>query len=209
MKAKLIKKLLREAIENKISNWENNVGDFGKVFGTPIWIDYETGDMFYLFVGFNTYGKMESYSYSFMLLDRNNKAKTKYMTERDDVEQYIPQDIKNVRQIFPIIEELTRKLLNKMIPQEIYRRTVEPLTGDSLERYNRITQIMVNEYGYILNETYVDNDGCTVWKLIKNKETDNNKEMDESYDIGGIPKGQQLLKDTFDWVLPRLSKRNL
>jgi len=38
---------------------------------------------------------------------------------------------------------------------------------------------------------------------------ENNKEMDESYNIGGVPKGQQLLKDTFDWVLPRLPKRNV
>lgn len=205
----LIKKLLREAIENKINDWEDNTGDFGNVVGTPIWVDNETGEMFYLFVGFNTYGRMESYSYSFMLLDGDNKPKTEYMTERDEVSRYIPKDIKNSRQIFPIIEGLTRKLLNKMIPQEIYRRTVEPLTGDSLERYNRITQLMVNEYGYKVNETYVDDDGCTVWKLIKNQETENNKEMDESYYIGGVPKGQQLLKDTFDWVLPRLPKRNI
>lgn len=34
-------------------------------------------------------------------------------------------------------------------------------------------------------------------------------EMDESYNIGGVPKGQQLLKDTFDGVLPRLPKRNI
>jgi len=94
-----------------------------------------------------------------------------------------------------------------MIPQEIYRRTVEPLTGDSLERYNRITKIMVDEYGYILTETYIDEHGCTVWKLIKNEDTDNNKEMSESYEIGGIPTGQQLLKDTFDWVLPKLPKK--
>jgi hypothetical protein len=43
----------------------------------------------------------------------------------------------------------------------------------------------------------------------KTQETDNNQEMSESYEIGGIPNGQQLLKDTFDWVLPKLPKRNI
>jgi hypothetical protein len=95
-----------------------------------------------------------------------------------------------------------------MIPEEIYRRTVEPLTGDSLERYNRITNIMINEYGYTLDKTYTDDNGCTIWILTKKNQTDNNKEMNETYEIGGVPNGQQLLKDTFDWVLPLLPKRN-
>lgn len=202
----LIKRLLKEEIKNKINNWVNDISDFGKVLATPIWVDDETNEKFYLFVGFSSYGKIESYSYSFMLLDSNNNPKTGYMTNRRDVSKYIPKDIKNTRQIFPIIEGLTRKLLNKMIPEEIYRRTIEPLGGDSLERYNRITNIMINEYGYKLKETYVDVDGCTVWRLTKNEETGNNKNMLESYDIGGIPKGQQLLQDTFDWVLPLLPK---
>jgi hypothetical protein len=204
----LIKQLLREAIENKIGEWESNISDFDKVLGTPIWIDGETGEMFYAFVGFNSLGKVESYSYSFMLLDGNNKPKTGYMTERDEVTKYIPKELKNNKQILPIIEGLTRKLLDKMIPEEIYRRTVEPLTGDSLERYNRITNIMINEYGYTLDKTYTDDKGCTIWILTKKNQTDNNKEMNETYEIGGVPNGQQLLKDTFDWVLPLLPKRN-
>lgn len=117
--------------------------------------------------------------------------------------------MKNKKEIFPIVENLTRKLLNSMIPQEIYRKTVEPLTGDSLERYNRITNIMINEYGYKLKETYVDNDGCTIWKLIKEVETENNVDMDESYEIGGIPSAKQILHDTFDWVLPLIPKRQI
>jgi hypothetical protein len=42
----LIKQLLREAIENKIGEWESNISDFDKVLGTPIWIDGETGEGF-------------------------------------------------------------------------------------------------------------------------------------------------------------------
>jgi len=67
--------------------------------------------------------------------------------------------------------------------------------------------ILINEYGYKLKETYIDNDGCTMWKLIKEVETENNADMDESYDIGGIPSAKQILHDTFDWVLPLIPKR--
>lgn len=97
--------------------------------------------------------------------------------------------------------------MSQQLPENIIRKTVEPLSGDSLKRYQEITNIMVNEYGYIVKETYTDNDGCTIWKLVKDTHIDKNKNMDESYEIGGIPSGKQILKDTFDWVLPLLPKR--
>ena len=202
----LIKKILKEITINKINEWENNINDFGEVLSTLIWYDDENGEKLYLFVGFNFYGNLTAFSYSFILLDSNNKPLTDYMTEKNEVSKYIPKELKNTKQIFPIVKGLTRKLLNKMLPEEIYRKTVEPLSGDSLTRYHEITNIMVNEYDYSLKETYVDQDGCTVWKLIKTKETKINKNMEESYKLGGIPNGKQILKDTFDKILPLLPK---
>jgi hypothetical protein len=203
---KLIRKLLRVIIENKIENWEQNISDFGRVLTTIIWSDSENGERFYLFVSFTQYGNVESFSYSFMLIDKDGNPLSNYLTERNEVAKHIPNEIKNSKLIFPIIENLTRKLLNNMTPEEIYRKTVEPLTNNSLERYHRITNIMIDEYNYKLKETYLDNDGCTVWKLIKKEETEKNKNMDESYNIGGIPNPKQILHDTFDWVLPKLPK---
>ena len=205
---KLIRKLLKEIIENKIDNWEENISDFGNVLATIIWYDTENNEYFYLFVGLTPYGNIQSFSYSFMLIDKDGNPLSDYITERNEVAKYIPNEIKNSKLIFPIIENLTRKLLNKMTPEEIYRKTIEPLTNNSLERYHRITNIMINEYDYKLKETYVDKDGCTVWKLIKNGNTEKNKNMDESYDIGGIPNPKQILHDTFDWILPKLPKFN-
>lgn len=101
---------------------------------------------------------------------------------------------------------MTRKLLNKNLPKEILRRTIEPLNGDPLKRYEEITNIMVNEYGYKVDKTYLDDFGCTVWLLSKNESTDTNRNMNETYEIGGIPNKKQILKDTFDWVLPLLKK---
>lgn len=99
--------------------------------------------------------------------------------------------IKNKKQIFPIIKMMTRELMDQQLPQNIIRKTVEPVTGDSLKRYQEIINIMVNEYGYRVKDTHIDK----------------NKNMDESYEIGGIPSGKQILKDTFDWVLPLLPKK--
>lgn len=203
----LIKQLLREEIISKLSEWEQNISNFGRVLSTLIWEDNENGDRLFLFVGFNQYGKSESYSYSFILLDKDNNPKTGYMTLRDEVAKYIPKDVKGNLQIFKIVLQLTRKLLNIMIPEEIIRKTVEPLSGDSLKRYEEITKIMVNEYGYVVTKTYKDEFGCTVWILNKNIGQENNVEMNETYNIGGIPSGYQILKDTFDWVLPLLPKR--
>jgi HSP90 family molecular chaperone len=203
----LIKKLLKEFVEIKLNEWEDNISDFGKVVSTLIWCDREKQQKLYLFVGFNTYGELESFSYSFMLLNENNEPLTEYMTEKDEVSKYLPNEIKNKKQIFPIIKNMTRKLLDNNIPKKILRKTVEPLGGDSLKRYEEITNIMVNEYGYKIDETYLDSFGCTVWLLSKKEITDNNSDMNETYEIGGIPNKKQILKDTFDWVLPLLEKK--
>lgn len=43
--------------------------------------------------------------------------------------------IKNKKIIFPIIKNMTRKLMDQQLPQNIIRKTVQPLSGDSLKRY--------------------------------------------------------------------------
>lgn len=203
--ANTIKKILREAILLKIAEYGNNISYFDNVICAPIWADDKSGNKFYLFVGFNNIDNIKEFSYSFILLDKENKPLTNYLTKRDDVNKYLPDDIKNKRLIFPIIEDMTRKLLNKSLPDEIIRRTVEPLEGGSLKRYEIITNILVNEYDYEVTDTYKDESNCTVWLLSKKSKTDKNNNMSESYTIGGLPPLEQSLKDTFDWVLPLLS----
>jgi hypothetical protein len=207
-----IKQLLREQMISFIDNWSDNVNILkdtkSTVVTTLISKDDETNNRLFLFVGFRHHPTISEYSYSFMLLDKDNKPLTDYLTTRSEVSQYIPEDIKNKKQIFPIIINMTRELMDAELPQNIFRKTVEPVDGDSLKRYEEITNIMVNEYGYRLDSTEKTKDNRTIWYLTKDSETDNNKTMNESYNIIHEYSTQERLKDTFDWVLPLLPNKN-
>jgi hypothetical protein len=99
----------------------------------------------------------------------------------------------------------TRKLMDEELPQNIFRKTVEPIDGDSLKRYEEITNIMVNEYGYKLIEHSKDKWGYSYWKLTKENLTNENKNMDEFYEITHSYTLDEILKQTNDCLLPNLS----
>jgi len=101
---------------------------------------------------------------------------------------------------------MTRKLMDEQLPQNIIRKTVEPVDGDSLKRYEEITQIMVDEYGYTLVNVNKDKWGYTTWNLTRDVITDDNKEMNESYEITHTYTPKEIAKMTFGWTLPLLSK---
>jgi hypothetical protein len=204
----LIRKLLREEMLSAIDKWRENLNmikdDNTTALTTLIGIDDITDDKLYLFVSFVKFQTVSDYSYSFMVLDKNNKPITGYMTERNEVKQYMPEEIKNKKQIFPIIKDMTRELMDAELPQNIYRKTVEPVDGDSLKRYEEITNIMVNEYGYKLIEHKTNKWGETSWKLTRETVSDNNKEMNESYEITHEYSTQEKLKKALDPILPLL-----
>jgi hypothetical protein len=104
--------------------------------------------------------------------------------------------------------DLTRKLMDDELPQNIFRKTVEPVDGDSLKRYEEITNIMVNEYGYIVTSIDKDKWGYTTWRLTKNNVNDKNKDMNESYEITHSYTIQESLKLTNDCLLPLLKNFN-
>jgi hypothetical protein len=175
--------MLREEMLSYINNWKENIVDYGGVLSTLIIKDDETGDKLYLFVGFYQADGLSNYSYSFMLLDKDDNPKTGYMTNRGEVKKYLPQNIKNNKLILPIIMDMTRQLMDKQLPDIIIRRTVEPLSGDSLKRYEEITNIMVNEYGYHLDSVEKNRSGETIWRLSKEESNKDNETMDETYEI--------------------------
>ncbi len=162
-----------------IDNWEKNTKLYDMVYGVPISEDDVTGDVLYLFVGFTPNGEFMEYSYSFMLLDVDNNPKTNYMTTRDRVKPFLPS---NKSLIFPLIKELTRKLLNKMLPEKILRRTVEFNNEFTLKRYDEITNIMVNEYGYSLT-LKKDEDSTITWILTRTQINESNFDMETEYKI--------------------------
>ena len=204
----LIKKLLKEVMKSQLYDWGVNFNTFNNsetfVVTTLISKDDEINNKLYLFVGFTKNKIASEYTYSFMVLDGENTPITDYMTKKTEVNKYLPEDIKNKRQIFPIIKDMTRKLMDSYLPNNIFRRTVESIKGDSLLRYEEITNIMINEYGYRLTEKSTDDFGYTIWKLSRNEITDNNKDMNESYIITHLYSSEELHKKMFDWVLPKL-----
>jgi hypothetical protein len=203
----LIRRILREEMISFIDNWVENFTSPDKgVVATLISKDDVTNDKLYLFVGFVEGDNFSEYTYSFILLDPDNNPLTDYLTRRNEVINYIPYDIKNKRLLFPIIKDMTRRLMDQHLPQNIVRRTVEPLSGDSLIRYEEITNIMINEYGYRLDNVVKDKFGYTTWNLTKVGETENNIEMNESYEIVHRYSIQELQHIAFDWVLPLLPK---
>lgn len=208
-----IRQLLREKMHSFIDKWQTNVSlikeDKSTVITTLIAKDDETDHRLFLFVGFKHFPNISEYSYSFILLDHENNPLSGYLTTRTEVSPFLPNDIKNKKQIFPIILKMTRALMNTELPENIFRKTVEPIDGDSLKRYEEITNIMVNEYGYILTSKEQTKDGRTIWYLTKDSGTENNKAMNESYEITHEYPSQERLKDTFDCILPKLKKLNL
>ena len=92
---------------------------------------------------------------------------------------------------------MTRKLLDKHLPDEIVRKTSEPLSGDSLKRYEEITNIMVNEYGYHLKSKTKDEFGCTKWVLSRTNISENNKDMKDNYEIKHEYTGHEIAQLIF------------
>lgn len=185
---------------SSIANWEDNMSDFGGQLCTLISKDDETNEKLYLFVGFNDVDGYINYSYSFLLLDEENNPIGSYMVNRDVVSKHLPNDIKGKKIIIPIIENMTRKLLDKQLPNIIVRETAEPLDGDSLKRYENITNIMVNEYGYTLIEKTKNQYGGTKWVLSKNIDNDKNKELDEEYIINHSYTPEEIAQKVFGHI---------
>lgn len=204
----LIKKLLQEAMVSFLNNWKNNLNCLDGTFNTLISKDDKTGDKLYLFVGFYSEDDKTWYSYSFMLLDKDDNPLTRFLVKRNDVNKYLPDDIKNKKLIFPIIENMTRKLLDSQLPNEIIRKTSEPLDGDSLKRYEIITNIMINEYGYKLIDKKKDSFGCTTWVLSKIANNDDNKNMLETYNLNHEYTAEEIAEKAFRKILPLLKNQN-
>lgn len=196
----LIKRLLREAMISALNDWKRNISDHGDQLSTLISKDNETGNKLYLFVGFKKIDGLMNYSYSFMLVNKDDKPITGFITNRKVTKQYLPNEIKNKRLILPIIEDMTRKLLDKQLPDIIVRETSEPIENDSLIRYEQITNIMVNEYGYKLIEKTKNPFGGTKWVLSRKEITDNNKQLNENYVIHHSYTSEEIAQKVFGHI---------
>ena len=74
----LIKRLLREAMISQLDDWEININYYSNdnIFATLISEDDESGDKLFLFVALKDYTKYSEFSYSFIVIDKDNKPKS-------------------------------------------------------------------------------------------------------------------------------------
>jgi len=78
---------------------------------------------------------------------------------------------------------MTRFLLNNHLPDTIYRRTYEIINSDSMNRYEEITNIMVDEFGYVVTKEEVDQDGYKTWELKRESINEINSDLNDIYYI--------------------------
>jgi hypothetical protein len=187
----LISKILKEYLINElnisyIKQYKENISIFENTVTTLISKNSENNNKLYLFVGFQNIGNnIMEYYYSFILYNNNNPI-SDFMNKRSEVSKYLPDDIKNKNLILPIIIDMTKILLNNNLPENILRKTSEILDNDnSIQRYEVIGNILINEYNYKLEKTYQEH-GIMYW-LYKKNNSNNNQTLNEEYLISSLP----------------------
>jgi len=83
---------------------------------------------------------------------------------------------------------LTKKLLNKMLPEKILRKTDEILNSDeSLKRYEIIGDLLVKEYGYELT-SHKEDRGINYWFYVRSNINESNINLDDNYVLDDYPR---------------------
>ena len=91
---------------------------------------------------------------------------------------------------------------------DLLNNIFESLTGDSLERYEQISQLMINEYNYQLVSKEKTIDGRTIWILNRGDVNDKNKEMNETYNIVHLYSQSEKGIKMFEAISPLLKDYN-
>lgn len=194
MSKSLIKKLLREVLLKE--NWLGN--QMRPVFDGKLVIDNQHHDAMivaedtnnptqhYLVLNVKLLPNINSfdYTYAFSIHNENLKLKGGFMYERAEVNKWLPQELNN--KIMPFVINMTKDLVNKNKPKRITRKAMENLEGNSLIRYQKITDVLI-DLGYKLQEGYPrkDSTGKLEWIFIddSNKEHNLNEETILDYDF--------------------------
>jgi len=109
--------------------------------------------------------------------------------------------------IFPIICDLTRKLLSKNKPNKVYRETSEVLQGDSLKRYEEITKIFTNEFMYKVTKKGKNEDGTDFWFMEQTNDiSETNNQNVEYIDLPTKEEWGKSWNEKIKSLLPKLKK---
>ncbi len=176
------------------------------MFTTLISKDNKTNERVYLFVGFTEQVDGHHYSHSFMVFDKDKNPITKFLTRKESAAKYIPNDILNKGLITNIITNMTRILLNKYLPERIVRETVQLLPESSLVRYQKISEILINEYNYELENEIIDPSGLRKWYFKRKDINALNEDMEDEYELQQWYTDEEIATIAFSEAARVLSK---
>jgi hypothetical protein len=142
----------------------------------------ESGNNLNLYVGFSSPEFENYYEFLYGLIVTNKQLQTRseILTNKKESNKYIPSDLVNRGVLFPIVEEYTSKLLDRLQPEKVLMRTDDKLTDNFLKRLYIIIDIFLNK-GY-MKEEEKDLYGSKTIKLSKeNKLNEEKKETFEEF----------------------------
>lgn len=211
MSKEFIKKKLRELLkESHLGNqmkpvFNGNITPNGNFHNTLIIAeDNDNPNQHYLILNVKLLPNVNhyDYSYGFSIYDENLKKSYGYFYNRDDVKKWLPKEWNN--RVIPKIIEMTKDLVLKNKPHKITRKAMENLEGNSLIRYQKITDTLI-DLGYKLQEGYPKKDamGKLEWIFIddNNKNHNLNEETILEYDFFDHERRLKWLNETSDAVL--------
>jgi hypothetical protein len=177
-----IKKILREGLfyENMESDIRLPFIENGEHNYTVIATDKENDDEHYLILNTSLL-KLSNirYELSFGLyvINKSLDKSSNYFYTREEVNKYLPNQLKG--KVTPLVNEMSINLIKRIQPKSIEMQTTEKLEGDSLKRYDKIIDLLVNELNYKLINDY-EKDGIHYWVFnVKNENNINEVILDE------------------------------
>lgn len=112
--------------------------------------------------------------YGFDIYDINSNKVGKTLYTKTESSKFLPLNSKG--KIIPYVIEMMKDLVNRIKPNIIYREAMESNIDKDNPRYQKITQILINELGYKLVHEGKNQYGNQSWKFIKEG---NNLELNE------------------------------
>ena len=164
-------------------------------FSRAIAID-DNNDMYHYLVLFSaltpTVNKLHyHYSYGFTVHNKDWYVTTGPLYNRGDAAKYLPLDLYG--KIIPLVLDMTKNLIKRINPPRIIRETMEALEGNSLKRYDKITDLLINELGYRMEKEGVTPEGKNYW--IMTNGDGKNVTIDESYELNNSEKRRIMMQD--------------
>ena len=144
--------------------------------------ELDSGNNLNLYVGFSSpeFENYYEFLYGLVVTNKLSQTRSNILTTKKESNKYIPLDLANRGLLFPIVEEYTTKLLNRIQPEKVLMRTDDKLTDNFLKRLYIIIDIFLNN-GY-MKEEEMDLYGSKTIKLSKeNKLNEEKKETFEEF----------------------------